>query len=173
MFSISRPTLAGRRWRERWPSEIGSNWSKHCCCCWYGQKWSSNRIKNDNRRFKLPKDCITSNSERGFVKEKFVCTFCSTLLSHLSKRKIESHIAKRYRVGRCRHKFFNKFVTGDETWCFPYDPETKRQISEWFGETSPRPKKPKFQRSRIKTMLIFFFYFQCLVYKEFIPEGKQ
>ena len=53
--------------------------------------------------------------------------------------------------------FFNKIFTGDETWCFAYDPETKRQISEWFGETSPRPKKLKFSRSLNKTMLIIFF----------------
>jgi hypothetical protein len=53
--------------------------------------------------------------------------------------------------------FFNKIIMGDETWCFAYDPETKRQSSEWVGETSPRPKKLKFQRSRIKTMLIIFF----------------
>jgi len=39
--------------------------------------------------------------------------------------------------------FFNKIVTGDETWCFAYDPETKRQSSEWVGETSPQPKKLK------------------------------
>ena len=31
--------------------------------------------------------------------------------------------------------FFNKIITGDETWCFAYDPETKRQGSEWVGET--------------------------------------
>jgi len=37
--------------------------------------------------------------------------------------------------------FLNKIITGDETWCFVYDPETKRQSSEWVGETSPRPKK--------------------------------
>jgi hypothetical protein len=53
--------------------------------------------------------------------------------------------------------FFNKIITGDETWCFACEPETKRQSSEWVGETSPRPKKLKFQRSRIKTMLIIFF----------------
>jgi len=33
--------------------------------------------------------------------------------------------------------FFNKITTGDETWCFAYDPETNRQSSEWAGETSP------------------------------------
>jgi hypothetical protein len=53
--------------------------------------------------------------------------------------------------------FFNKLIMGDETWCFACDPETKRQISEWVGETSPRPKKLKFQKSCIKTMLIIFF----------------
>jgi hypothetical protein len=37
--------------------------------------------------------------------------------------------------------FFNKIITGDETWCFAYDPETKRQSSEWVGETSPWLKK--------------------------------
>jgi hypothetical protein len=49
--------------------------------------------------------------------------------------------------------FFNKIITGDEPWCFAYDPETKRQSSEWVGETSPRPKKMK----SIKTMLIISF----------------
>jgi len=52
---------------------------------------------------------------------------------------------------------FNNIITGDEIWCLAYDPETKRQTSEWVGETSPRPKKLKFLRSSIKTMLISFF----------------
>ena len=37
--------------------------------------------------------------------------------------------------------FFNKIITGDETWYFAYDTKTKRQRSEWVGQTSPRPKK--------------------------------
>ena len=61
---------------------------------------------------------------------------------------------------------------GDETWCFAYDPETKRQSSEWVGETSRWLKKLKFQRSRIKTMFIIFFDSQDVVHKEFMPEGK-
>jgi hypothetical protein len=68
--------------------------------------------------------------------------------------------------------FFNKIITGNVTWCFAYDPKTKRQSSEWVRETSPPPKKPKFQRSRIKTMLIIFFDSQGVVYKEFVPDGK-
>jgi len=53
-------------------------------------------------------------------------------------------------------QIFNQIITEDETWCFAYDPDTKRQSSEWVGETSPPPKKLKFQRSRIKIMLIIF-----------------
>jgi len=68
---------------------------------------------------------------------------------------------------------FNKIITENETWCFACDPETKRQISEWVGETSPRPKKLKFQRSRSKTILIIFFDSQGVVHKEFVPEGEQ
>jgi hypothetical protein len=68
--------------------------------------------------------------------------------------------------------FLNKIITEDETWCFAYDPETKRQSSEWVCETSPRPKKLKFQKSRIKNMLIIFFDCQGVVHQVFVPEGK-
>jgi hypothetical protein len=68
--------------------------------------------------------------------------------------------------------YFNKIIMGDETWCFAYDSETKRQSSEWVGETSPWPKRLKFQRSCIKTMLIIFFDSQGVVHKAFVPEGK-
>jgi len=68
--------------------------------------------------------------------------------------------------------FLNKIIAGHETWCFSYDPETKRQSSEWVGETSPRPKKLKFERSRIKNMLIIFFDSQGAVHKEFVLKGK-
>ena len=33
--------------------------------------------------------------------------------------------------------FLEKIITGDESWCFAYDPETKRQSSERVGKLSP------------------------------------
>jgi len=82
---------------------------------------------------------------------------CVRFVTHsLTPEQRSSHILPRHREGRCR-LFFNKIITGDETWCFVCDPETKRQSSEWVGETSPGSKKLKYQRSRIKTMLIIFF----------------
>jgi len=68
--------------------------------------------------------------------------------------------------------FFKKIVTGDETWCFVYDPTTKRQSAAWIGETSPRPKKLRFQKSRVKTTLVIFFDWQGVIHKEYVSEGE-
>ena len=51
-------------------------------------------------------------------------------------------------------------------------PKTKWKSSEWFGETSPQPKKLKFQKSCIKNILIIFFDYQGVGHKEFIPQGN-
>jgi hypothetical protein len=48
--------------------------------------------------------------------------------------------------------------------------ESNRVLNELVR--SLRPKKLKFHRSRINTILIIFFDSQGIVYKEFIPEGK-
>jgi len=88
---------------------------------------------------------------------------------------------KDWRIAACRDLivradsdpyFFKKIVIGDETWCFAYDPTTKPQSAAWVGETSPRPKKMRFQKSRVKTMLVIFFDWQGVIHKEFVPEGE-
>jgi len=33
-----------------------------------------------------------------------------------------------------------RVITGDETWVYQYDHETKRQSSQWMTANSPRPK---------------------------------
>ena len=38
-------------------------------------------------------------------------------------------------------EMFDRVITGDETWCFQYDPETKRQSMQCKTQNSPRPKK--------------------------------
>ena len=156
VFSILRRKGAGRRWRERWPSKIYSNWGKRYCCCWFCEKLPSNRINNYSRTFWNLQGCSSLDSESGFWKEKVVCMFCFTFLDTWAKGWSSHILPRNYRDGRCRQKFFNKIITGNETWCFACDPEAKRQSSEWVGETSPRPKELKFQRSRIKIMLIIF-----------------
>lgn len=63
-------------------------------------------------------------------------------------------------------------ITGDESWIFEYDPETKRQSKEWHTSNSPRPKKPRMSKSKVKTMLITFFDSDGIVHKEFLPAGQ-
>jgi hypothetical protein len=41
---------------------------------------------------------------------------------------------------------FDRVITGDETWCFQYDPETKRQSMQWKTD-SPQPKKARMSLS--------------------------
>jgi hypothetical protein len=38
-------------------------------------------------------------------------------------------------------EFLKTVITGDETWVYRYDPETKVQSLQWKHSSSPRPKK--------------------------------
>ena len=54
-------------------------------------------------------------------------------------------------------EFLSKIITGDESWVYDYDVETKVQSSQWTSKTSPRPKKACQVRSKIKVLLTVFF----------------
>ena len=63
-------------------------------------------------------------------------------------------------------------ITGDETWVYGYDPETKFQSSQWKHPESPRPKKARQVRSNVKVMLTCFFDSRVIVHHEYAPEGQ-
>jgi len=48
------------------------------------------------------------------------------------------HLLERIQSDR---NFLENVITGDESWIFEYDPETKRQSKEWHTSASPHPKK--------------------------------
>ena len=66
----------------------------------------------------------------------------------------------------------SRVVTSDESWIFEYDPLTKRQSLEWKSASSPRPKKARLFKSKIKVMLIVFFDVHGIVHLEFLPQGQ-
>jgi hypothetical protein len=39
-----------------------------------------------------------------------------------------------------QRRFLKNIITGEETWVYGYDVETKMQSSLWMGKGSPRPK---------------------------------
>ena len=53
---------------------------------------------------------------------------------------------------------FGGLVTCDESWIYRYDPETKRQSSQWKHAGSPRPKKASQSKSTHKLLVIPFFW---------------
>jgi hypothetical protein len=74
-------------------------------------------------------------------------------------------------VANANKIFFNKIITGDETWSFAYDPKTKPESSEWVGKTFPWLKKLN-SKGPASRPLIIFFDSQGIVHKEFVLEGK-
>ncbi|UYV77881.1 hypothetical protein LAZ67_15002660 [Cordylochernes scorpioides] len=66
----------------------------------------------------------------------------------------------------------DKIITGDETWVYDYDPETKRQYAEWRGQGEPRPKKSRILKSRNKVLLVTFLDNKGIVHHEYLPAGQ-
>jgi hypothetical protein len=68
--------------------------------------------------------------------------------------------------------FLTKIVTGDESFVFAYDPETKVHSAEWHTASSPRPKKSCLVKSKETVMLIAFFDINGVVHHEFLLPGQ-
>ena len=65
-----------------------------------------------------------------------------------------------------------RVITGDETWVYQYDPETKRQSTQWKIANSTRPKFSVGQ-NRVKTMLLTFLTLEGLFIMNLYQLDKQ
>lgn len=68
--------------------------------------------------------------------------------------------------------WMSSVITGDESWVFEYDPETKRQSAQWTGPGEKRPTKARMSKSKVKSLLIAFFDIRGVVHHEFVPAGQ-
>ena len=105
----------------------------------------------------VPKTVVLRILKEDFGKRKLCAHFVPHFLTPEQREDRVTSYQHIIAMANADKIFLNKIIKGYENWCFPYGPETKRQSSEWVDEISPRPKKRKFQWSRIKTMLIIFF----------------
>ena len=64
-----------------------------------------------------------------------------------------------------------RVITGDESWVYGYDVETKAQSFQWKHTESPRPKKARQVRSNVHVLLTVFFDYHGVVHQEFLPQG--
>lgn len=68
--------------------------------------------------------------------------------------------------------FVERIITGDESWFYQYDIESKSQSMEWKAKGETRPKKCRKIQSKIKVMLLVFFDIRGIVHHEYLPEGQ-
>ena len=60
----------------------------------------------------------------------------------------------------------------DESWIYYYDPETKRQSSQWKHAGSPSPKKPRQSKSTHKLLMIPFCDSTGMIYMHWVPTKQ-
>ena len=65
-----------------------------------------------------------------------------------------------------------KLTTGEISWMYAYDIETKGLSLQWKRPKEPRPKKACQVRSTVKVLLTVFFDCNGVVNHEFLPQGR-
>ena len=81
----------------------------------------------------------------------------------------EDTLEERYQIKFC---FKLGKMPCNESWINSYDPETKRQSSQWKHAGSPRPKKVRESKSTHKLLMIpFFFDSTGMIYMHWAPIG--
>jgi hypothetical protein len=86
----------------------------------------------------------------------------------------QQHLEAVQDIPECANKdfeFLKTVITGDESWVYRYDPETKVQLSPWKHPTSPRPKKAQQVRNNVRVILFFFDYWS-FVHRKYAPLGQ-
>ena len=112
------------------------------------------------------------------------------LTEHLGKRKVAAKYVphdltveqKQNRVNLSRsllsryfHEgmhFLHRIVAVDETWVHCYEPELKRQSSEWRSPEEGRPIKFRQGASTLKQMMIFGYTTQRILIGDRVPPGS-
>jgi transposase len=67
-------------------------------------------------------------------------------------------------------EFLKTVITGDETWVYRYDPDTKVQSSQWKHSSSSRPRKVQRVRSKVKVLLTVLT--RGIVHHSYAPAGQ-
>jgi hypothetical protein len=98
--------------------------------------------------------------------------FVSRILTTDQKQQYVNVCEELRQIASSDATFLSRVITGDESWSYCYDPETKQQSSQWKGPNSLRSKKARQVKSKVKSMLIIFFDIMGIVHKEFVLAGQ-
>jgi hypothetical protein len=93
----------------------------------------------------------------------------------LSQEQQQLHLEVAWDMLECANgdpEFLKTVITGNETWMYGYDPETKVKSSHWKHSSSPRPKKAYRMWSKVKVLLTVSFDYCGIVHHSYAPEGQ-
>jgi hypothetical protein len=102
-------------------------------------------VKNDHRiasrmiteSLNIPKTLALQILKKDLGKRKLCSHFVPHSLTPEQREDRVTSCQDIFAVADADKNFFNKIITGNVTWCFACDPETKCKGSEWVGETPP------------------------------------
>ena len=65
-----------------------------------------------------------------------------------------------------------RIVAIDETWIRSFEPELRRQSSEWHTKNSPRPLKCRLSQNCPKMLMIFAYHFRGVLTAHRVPTAR-
>ena len=68
--------------------------------------------------------------------------------------------------------FLERIVAVDETWIRSYEPEMRRQSTEWHTPSSTRPEKYRWTQSKLKMLMIFAYDRHGILTSHRVESGK-
>ena len=156
--------------------------------CGRGKEVRTSELIGQIKNF-MDKDCRLSIETISALFDVSVGTVHTIIREKLKMRKIcmkfVPRVLREDQKERCCHdsremaKLINSdpavldaLVTCDESWIYYYEPEIKRQSSQWKHAGSPRPKKARQSKSTHKPLMIPFFDSTGMIYMHWVPIGQ-
>uniref|UniRef100_A0A0P4VYL2 Uncharacterized protein n=1 Tax=Scylla olivacea TaxID=85551 RepID=A0A0P4VYL2_SCYOL len=103
---------------------------------------------------------------------RMLAKFVPKLLSDQQKENRKEISQEMLKCASQDQNFMNTIITGNETWAYSYDPETKLQSSQWKQPSLPRPKKVRQVRNSVKLSMTCFYCYKGIVHHEYAPQGQ-
>jgi hypothetical protein len=85
---------------------------------------------------------------------RIAAKFVTRLLSNDQKEHRVAICSKIKEQNENNPNFMSTIITGDKSWVYEYNSETKQQSSQWKTQNSPRPKKLQVLNN-IKSIIFF------------------
>ena len=104
--------------------------------------------------------------------QKICMNFVTRVLREDQKERLCHDSRKIVKLINSDPTVLDALVTCDESWIYCYNPETKRQSSQWKHAGSPRPKKARQSKFTHKLLMIPFFDSSSMIYMHWVLTGQ-